>query len=77
MILGSTALYVVCADPEVYALAERFLQRAISAGFEENLSEASSGDLKLADALLAKLTPPSDQDLRLGRPVIGIRGFRV
>ena len=44
-------------------LAARFLQRAVSAGFSRHLSEASDGDLKLADSLLAKLSPPSRKDL--------------
>lgn len=47
----------------VACLAERFLQRAVSAGFSVHLSQTSDGDLKLADSLLAKLSPPSRKDL--------------
>ena len=57
------ALLGLAVQELVACLAARFLQRAVSAGFSRHLSEASDGDLKLADSLLAKLSPPSRKDL--------------
>ena len=50
------------ADEELLGLAVQELV-AVSAGFSVHLSQTSDGDLKLADSLLAKLSPPSRKDL--------------